>query len=57
VRIDIIEEQANDVICVYDLKTGASGIARNRFWKLYENIKQKYPSFKRIIIIEVRPTN
>ncbi len=55
VRIDIIEEQANDVICVYDLKTGASGIARNRFWKIYENIKEKYPSFKRIIVIEVRP--
>ena len=54
IRIDVIERREDNVVCVYDLKTGASGLSRARLWKIYNGVSARYKA-ARIIIIEVRP--
>jgi hypothetical protein len=57
VRLDLLEnvDGKNDLICVYDFKTGAEGLEPDRFLELKEAIRNNFPLAKRLVIIEMRP--
>jgi len=55
VRIDVFKKRSNDLVCVYDLKTGASGLTVGRTLEIVSNVFSAYPSTQRILIVEVRP--
>jgi hypothetical protein len=55
-RIDIRERRDAEIVCVYDLKTGAAFLSVARFLEIYGNVLAVYKTATRIIVIEVRPT-
>jgi hypothetical protein len=42
-------------ICIYDIKTGKSGLPLARMFELASNVQLFYPGTQRIIVTEVRP--
>jgi hypothetical protein len=54
-RIDILEMREHNIVCVYDLRTGASGLSRARILEIYYHVLATYENAARIIITEVRP--
>ena len=56
VRIDALELSRPSTVCVYDIKTGKSGLSFARMFEIgKESIKAFGPGAKRIIVAEVRP--
>ena len=56
IRIDVLEHVNNGIVCVYDVKTGASGLRTTRAAEIAQTVVLRYPDTDRIIVIEVRPT-
>jgi hypothetical protein len=57
IRIDVLERTDPSRVCVYDIKTGRSGLSPARFNEIRRSVVGAYgPSVKQIIITEVRPT-
>lgn len=54
-RIDVFENPGRGTVCVYDVKTGLSGLSPARMLELAENVQFYYPGTQRIIVIETRP--
>lgn len=56
VRIDVLENVSFDTVCIYDIKTGVSGLLSGRATEL---AKETFEAFNRIpariIVTEVRP--
>lgn len=55
IRIDVFEKRSDELVCVYDLKTGKGGLTLARASEIVSNVFSAYPSTQRILIIEVRP--
>jgi hypothetical protein len=55
IRIDVLEKRDNPTVCVYDIKTGRSGLSAARFAEIASNVFKAYKGVQRIIITEVRP--
>jgi hypothetical protein len=54
IRVDVLEEIDNETVCVYDIKTGQSGLSFPRMLEIAARVyKHKRP--KQIIVTEVRP--
>jgi hypothetical protein len=56
VRVDVLERRDRETVCVYDIKTGRSGLSVPRFGEIASSVFSAYGPVKRIIITEVRPT-
>ncbi|MBO6540915.1 MAG: hypothetical protein JJ969_16130 [Rhizobiaceae bacterium] len=55
IRIDILENARNDTVCVYDIKTGRSGLLPGRSLEIANAVRNHYGPAKRIIVTEIRP--
>jgi hypothetical protein len=56
VRIDVFENIRSEIVCIYDIKTGKSGLTARRAAELAAKAFKGLPSARQIIIIETRPT-
>lgn len=56
VRIDVLENVGNGLVCVYDIKTGRQTLASGRSKELMRAVSFRYPNASHIIVIETRPT-
>lgn len=56
IRVDVHERAPNFTACVYDIKTGKSGLSGPRFAEIASAVLLNQPSAKRVIVIEMRPT-
>ncbi len=55
IRIDVLENVGNGTVCVYDIKTGRSGLSAARSVELVGTVFSRYPGTNRILLIETRP--
>lgn len=56
VRIDVFENIRSEIVCIYDIKTGKSGLSARRAAELAAKAFEGLPSARQIIVIETRPT-
>jgi hypothetical protein len=59
IRIDVLENVGDGLVCVYDVKTGLSrrsGLSPGRMKEIAEHVLKAYPHVRRIVITEVRPS-
>jgi hypothetical protein len=56
IRVDVLERRSDDVVCVYDIKTGKSGLSTRRAREIFHNVSVTFPGTRRILVTEVRPT-
>jgi hypothetical protein len=54
-RIDVYENPGSGTVCIYDIKTGRSGLKPARMPELASAVQYYYPGTQRIIVTEVRP--
>lgn len=54
-RIDVLERLSNNTVCVYDIKTGKSGLSPARIREIAQAVYRRYQDAERFLIIEVRP--
>jgi hypothetical protein len=57
IRIDVFEKRDKQTVCVYDIKTGRSGLSPARRADILAHVHGTYPGATHIIIAEVRPTD
>ncbi len=55
VRIDVLENVENGTVCVYDIKTGKSGLSVARSAEIASEVHSRFKLTQRIIVIETRP--
>lgn len=56
IRVDVLEKRSDDVVCVYDIKTGKSGLSRARVLEITFTVASIYPGARQILVTEVRPS-
>jgi hypothetical protein len=54
VRIDVFEKVRDDLVCVYDLKTGTRGLSIPRMIEISTRVLRHFPPQARVIVTEVR---
>lgn len=54
IRVDVIERVSDSTVCVYDLKTGTSGLTAARFREIGETVRRHHPTATRTIVTEIR---
>jgi hypothetical protein len=54
-RLDVLEDVGNGVICVYDLKTGKSGLTPARMREIGQSVHKNFGMVNRILIIPIQP--
>jgi hypothetical protein len=56
IRVDVLENRGNGTVCVYDIKTGRSGLDPARMVEIAKAVFAAYPdTTKQIIVTEIRP--
>ncbi|WP_439500210.1 hypothetical protein [Bosea sp. (in: a-proteobacteria)] len=55
-RVDVFEQLPDGTICVYDIKTGKSGLLPGRSMEIAAAVRRYFGSVRRIIVTEVRPS-
>jgi hypothetical protein len=55
IRVDILENVNDETVCVYDIKTGRSGLSAARSTEIANAVHQHFPNAVNILITEVRP--
>lgn len=55
-RIDVYEKRHNGIVCVYDIKTGKSGLSPERAAEIAGTVYKRFTGVRRIIVTEIRPT-
>jgi hypothetical protein len=55
IRIDVLEYVNRSTVCVYDIKTGLSGLSVARSAEIARVVNSRYGGVPRIIVIETRP--
>jgi hypothetical protein len=56
IRVDVFERVGNGTVCVYDIKTGRTGLTPARFAEIATRVFKVFPDTTRIVISEIRPT-
>jgi hypothetical protein len=56
VELDVYEKVSDDLVCVYDIKTGMGNFTTGRMSQLSHAVAKKYPGVKYFFMIEVRPS-
>jgi hypothetical protein len=57
IRIDVLQRKDRKTVCVYDIKTGKTGLSLARFLDIVDHVHGTYPEATDIIITEVRPSD
>jgi hypothetical protein len=57
IRIDVLQELNKNTVCVFDIKTGKSGLSPARMREIAANVIKANPHAKYFVIVEVRPEN
>lgn len=55
IRGDVIGNVGDGNVCVYDIKTGKSGLSLARMREIANNVHSLYPGTNKILVIEKRP--
>ena len=55
IRLDIFEDASDALVCVYDVKTGDSGLSFERMQEIAQRVLEKYPGVHFVVITEVKP--
>jgi hypothetical protein len=55
IRVDVLENAGGGTVCVYDIKTGTSGLSPARMAEIVGNTFKHFQNTNRIIISEIRP--
>lgn len=55
IRIDVLENVGNGTVCVYDIKTGRSGLVPARMAEIAKTVLKAFPGTQRIVVSEIRP--
>lgn len=55
IRIDVLENAGRGTVCVYDIKTGRSGLSVPRMTEIAAHVFGAFPGTQRIIVSEIRP--
>lgn len=55
IRIDVLEDAGNATVCVYDIKTGTSGLLPGRSAEIATHVLKFRSKTQRIMVTEVRP--
>ncbi|MBX9775455.1 MAG: hypothetical protein K2Y71_13800 [Xanthobacteraceae bacterium] len=55
IRIDVLENVGNGTVCVYDIKTGRSGLIPARMAEIAKTVLKAFPGTQRIVVSEIRP--
>jgi len=55
VRIDVLDNQGNGTVCVYDIKTGRRRLSVPRMTEIARSVNRHFPGTRRIIVAEMRP--
>jgi hypothetical protein len=55
VRIDVLENTNSGRVCVYDIKTGKSGLSPSRIAEIAQAVYLRYPEAPSFLVMEVRP--
>ena len=56
IRVDVLENTDNGTVCVYDIKTGLSGLYPGRSLEIARAVHKYHPNAQSIILIEMRPS-
>jgi hypothetical protein len=55
IRPDCYQRKDPKTVCIYDIKTGASGLSQKRMEEFARRAMYKYPCTERVIVTEIRP--
>lgn len=55
IRVDVLEKRDDGVVCVYDIKTGWSGLTPARMLEIASNVYKNYQTTN-FVLTETRPT-
>jgi hypothetical protein len=55
IRVDVLEKRDDGVVCVYDIKTGWSGLTPARMLEIASNVHKNYETMN-FVITETRPS-
>ena len=55
IRIDVLEQRDDSVVCVYDIKTGWSGLTPARMLEIASNVHKNYETTN-FVLTETRPS-
>jgi hypothetical protein len=53
--LDVLHDVGDGTICIYDIKTGISGLGSRQIYQYWSEAKQAFVYAQRIYILEVRP--
>ncbi len=56
VRVDVVERVNPSTVCIYDIKTGVTGLTTARMTEIVTTVKSAHPLVQNFIITEVRPS-
>jgi uncharacterized protein (DUF427 family) len=56
IRVDVLEKTDKGAVCVYDIKTGLSGLYPGRSREIASAVHKYYPDAQSIFVIEMRPS-
>ncbi|WP_332118331.1 hypothetical protein [Azorhizobium caulinodans] len=55
IRVDVLEAAPQNTVCVYDIKTGKSGLSQARMTEIAFAAQKFRPNTRRILVTEMRP--
>jgi hypothetical protein len=55
IRVDVLEKASEDMVCVYDIKTGNAGLTLARIKEIIGSVFKHFKSINKIVIAQVRP--
>lgn len=55
IRIDALEGVRPETVCVYDIKTGRSGLTPARMFEIAASASRIFPGTRRLVVTEIRP--
>ncbi|MEP9366396.1 hypothetical protein [Xanthobacter sp. VNH20] len=56
IRIDVLENTGTGTVCVYDFKTGRSGLTAARSIEIAKAVSRRFEGVRNILVTEVRPS-
>lgn len=56
VNLDVYEQVGEDLVCIYDIKTGKSQLSPKRMSQLARSVAKKYPNVKNFFTIQIQPS-
>jgi hypothetical protein len=54
-RIDVLENTENGMVCVYDIKTGKKGLSARRIAEIARAVYLRHPFASGFVVTEMRP--